>query len=44
MLNPMNDWDIYLAITTITQQCANVEFQYIHMKGHQDKDLSMYSV
>jgi len=33
-----NDQDIYLAITAITQQCANVDFQYIHVKGHQDKD------
>jgi len=33
-----DDHDIYLAFDATTHQCANVAFNYQHMKGHQDKD------
>jgi len=33
-----DDQDIYLAIDAAARQCVNVEFQYLHVKGHQDKD------
>jgi len=33
-----NDHDIYLAIDEAAHKCNNVTFQFLHVKGHQDKD------
>jgi len=34
-----DDCNIYLAIDDAIHKCANITFQFLHVKGHQDKDL-----
>jgi len=34
-----DDHDIYLEIAAQADQCTAIEYQYVHVKGHQDKDL-----
>jgi len=33
-----NDCNIYLAIADQVSQCTSITYQYLHVKGHQDKD------
>jgi len=33
-----NDHELYLTITAVANQCQLLSFQYLHVKGHQDKD------
>jgi len=34
-----NECDLYLEIIAQVAQCTSIEYQYLHVKGHQDKNL-----
>jgi len=33
-----DDWDVYMAISTLAQACHPLLLQFFHVKGHQDSD------
>jgi len=33
-----DDWDVYMEILDVTTQCAPITLEFLHVKGHQDKN------